>query len=231
MMNNEGIIKTKKDSSLYVGVLTILLLLTYIFTLKFYEPAANIYVTGGILFYPITFLILILIYKDYGFKIARKSILTSVILFILFILGIMISSLFSANTLTSSYDSVVQYVFVNNVKLIGNLKLYYPTLGQFFGTIIAYITSHLIFITIYNAIKSFAADYLSISLAIFISYILDRIIFMPIFYMNGLMNGSSTFDYFIKCLTSEFIFTILASLIFVIAYVIIDLIKKMFNKN
>jgi uncharacterized PurR-regulated membrane protein YhhQ (DUF165 family) len=220
----------KKRPVFLTGLLAIILIITYTLTLKSYEPANNIIVMGSILVYPLTFLIIAYISKYYGFKEARRSIYTSSALYIVFMLLMLICIIPKANNATSGYNAVIQYIYGNNFFTIGDTSIFYPMLGQFFSVVVAFLVSHLLYATIYNAIKNFTIEYLAVGLSIFISYILDRIIYMPILFAEGLMNGSNTFNYFIQCLTSEFMAAILCSLIIIVLYVIIISIKKAIKK-
>ncbi len=221
----EKVTVVQKKPSFALGLLTILLLISYIFTLKTYEPVNNIMITGGIIVYPLTFLVLAYVFRYYGFKETRKCIFGSVLLFIIFMLLTAICVIPKANNQTSNYNAVVQYLYTNNFFMLGNTKIFYPTLGQFFGIITAFTISHLLFATIYNAIHKYTVDYLAIGLSVFIAAITDRIIFMPILFLENLMSGANTFDYFLKCLTSEFMATIIATIIIIMLYVIITSIK------
>lgn len=229
MVNNmdNKIIKNEKEVPAFLtGCLTIILIVAFTFSLKNYEPIRNIIISGGIITYPFTFLIVALISKYYGFKSARKSIYISSLLYIIFMVLIMISAIPQANSMTGIYNSVIQYLFVNNYFTIGSISIFYPTLGHFFGVLIAFVVSHLLFATIYNAIHRFTVDYLAVGLGLFISYIIDRLAFIPILYAKGLSQGSNTFEYLIQCLTSEFIASIVASIIVLIIYIVITKLKK-----
>lgn len=220
-----------KAPTLAVGMLTILLIITYIFTLKIYEPVNNIMITGGVLVYPLTFLILAYVFKYYGFKQTRKCIFQSAMLFVIFILLMMICVVPRSNNETSQYNAVIQYLFTNNFFVLGKLKIFYPTLGQFFSVVISFIISHLLFATIYNAIHNYTVDYLAVGLSVFIAAITDRILFMPILFLENLIKGSNTFDYFIKCLTSEFMAAIVSTILIIILYVIITSVKDALKKE
>lgn len=218
----------KKSPVFLTGLLTLILIVVYVFTLKNYQPAQNIIISGGIIVYPLTFLIVALISKYYGFKEARKSIFISSALYLVFMLLIMLAVFPHADAQTSGYNAILQYVFTNNAIEIGSsgYQLFYPTLGQFFGVVVAFVISHLIYATIYNAIHNFTIEYLSVGLSLFIAYVLDRMIFMPILYAKGLIKGNNTFEFLIQCLTSEFIAAIMMIVFIVIIYVIITSIKK-----
>lgn len=208
-----------------------MMIIAFIFTLKTYEPVKNVIITGGILVYPFTFLIMAYISKYYGLKEAQRSVFTSALLYTLFFVLIGICLLPNANNATTSYNSVIQYVFANDFFTIGDMKIFFPTLGQFFGTLIAFIASHLLYASIYNAVHRFTVDYLAMGLSAFISAIIDRIIFTPLLLLENLLEGSNTFEFFIKCLTSEFIATIGFVIILIIIYIIMTHIKDAKEKK
>lgn len=220
----------KKDNTVvpafYTGLLTILLIATYFFTLKLYEPVSNLVLTGGIICYPFTFLVIALISKKYGFKAARKSIFTSSALYLIFSLIAMIGVLPKANEASNQYSIILQYLLANNDVTVLGFKLFYPTLGQLLGVVVAYLVSHLLYSTVYNAIHNFTVDYLANGLGIFIAYIIDRILFVFILFAKGLTDGDNTFGFVIQVLTSEFMFAILAAVIMIILYSIISSIGK-----
>ena len=114
----EIIVKTKivekKVPTFWTGLLAIILIITYIFTLKSYEPVKNIIISGGVIIYPLSFLIVAIINKYYGFKSARRSIYTSAILYGLFMVLVMIAVFPKANNATQGYNAVVQFIFTNN---------------------------------------------------------------------------------------------------------------------
>ncbi len=236
MKNNVGVLRRPSARNarrpvFLTGLLTMMLIVTFIFTLKIYEPTKNILITGGILIYPFTFLVTAYIAKYYSHKETKKSIFISAGLFALFFLMVMICLFPSSNNATTNYNSIVQYVFANNFFMIGDTHVFYPTLGQFCALLIAFLASHLLFASIYNAIKKYTVDYLAMGLGAFIAAIVDRIIFVPILLLENLLDGTNTFDFLVKSLTSEFISTILFIMIVIIAYIIITKIKEKKNKT
>lgn len=209
-----------------IGAMTILLIATYLFSLKFFEPANNLVLTAGILNYPFTFLITTLICKKYSFKVARKSIYLSAALYALFMFIMMLSIIPTGNEISMQYNAIVQFLFANNATTILGIRVFYPTLGQFFGVLVAFIISHLLYATVYNAIRNYTVEYLSVGLSLFIGYIIDRIVFIFILFAKGLYDGSNTFDFVIKVLTTEFMACIVASVTLIILYVIINSFKR-----
>lgn len=209
-----------------IGLMATLLIATFLFSIKFFEPANTLVMTAGILNYPFTFLITAIICKRYSFKVARKSIFISGLLFALFILIMMLSVIPSGNDISMQYNAIVQYLFANNQGHILGMRIFYPTLGQFFGVLISFIVSHLLYATVYNAVRNYTIDYLSVGLSLFIGYIIDRILFVFLLFAKGLHNGDNTFDFVIKVLTTEFMASIVACLIIIILYSIINAFSK-----
>ena len=228
MIQELGVKKSdeKRVPAYLVGLLSVMLIATFIFTLKNYEPARNILLTGGIIVYPFTFLIISLISKYYGFKASRKAIFISSLVYISFFVIMMVGVLPASNNATSSYGSIIQYFFTNDVLTIGGFNIYYPTIGQFLSVLVAFLVSHLIYATVYNAVAKFTVDYLAMGLSLFIAYILDRLLYMPILLFGGIMKENNSFDYLVKCLTSEFIAAIMITILLIIIYIIFTSIKK-----
>lgn len=224
-------IEVQKRPVFAIGLLTILLIASYIFTIKTYEPVRNVMITGGILMYPFTFLVIAFISKYYGFKESRRCIFMSALLFTIFIAIVMIGVMPQANNETSGYNTVIQYIFTNDFFSVGNVRFYYPMLGQFFGTLVAFVVSHLIYATVYNAINTLTVDYLAMGLGSFIAFIVDRIIFTVLLFLQNLIEGVNTFDFFLKCLTSEFIGYIAAALVVIVLYIIITSIVDARKKH
>lgn len=224
-------VKEEKRPVFMVGLMTILLIMTYMFTFKTYEPAHNILVTGGILIYPFTFLIIAYISKYYGYKEAKKSIFISAVLYILFLLIVSLAIIPEPNSATTGYNAVIQYLFANDVTTIGDFRFFYPLLGQFLGILFAFVSSHLLYALIYKAINNYTIDTVAMALSVFIAAIVDRIIFMPILFLENLINKLNTFEYFIKCLTSEFIATIVTTAVIIVIYSFTTMIKNRSKKT
>lgn len=222
--------KVKKEKeplpAFLIGLMSILLIATFLFSLKFFEPANTLVLTAGILNYPFTFLITAIICRKYSFKVARRSIYCSAAIYSIFIFIMMISIIPTGNDVSMQYNATVQYLFANNIDKIFGMRVFYPTLGQFFGVLISFVVSHLLYATVYNAIKNYTIDYLSVGLSVFIGYIIDRIIFVFLLFAEGLFKGNNTFNFVIKVLTTEFMAAIAASLIIIILYSIISAFSK-----
>lgn len=217
----------KKAPAYFSGLMALIMVACYALALKSIEPATNIVLTGGVIIYSFTFLAISIICKYYGFKEARKAIFISALLYVSFFVIMSIGLLPKANSFTTVYNSFVQYIFCSEfIDISSDITLFYPELGQFFSILIAFVVGHLVYATVYNAISRYTVDYLSMGLSLFIAYIVDRLIFVPILFAKSLQNGSNTFDFVIKLLTSEFIAAILLSIIIVICYIVITSIKK-----
>ena len=223
--------ESKKENSpaLWTSLLSVLLIATFMFSLKFYEPADNLILTGGIYIYPLTFLIVAIICKFYGFKSARKSIFASVLAVLIFTFITMLCVIPDGNSTSMQYNAIIQYIFANDSTYIGSFRIFYPTLGQYFGVLISFIISHLLYATIYNVTHKITIETLSIGLSLFIAYIIDRIVFIFLLFAEGLSKKTNTFDFVIKCLTSEFMAAIAVSVLIIIVMAIVIAVTK--NKN
>lgn len=217
----ENVAKIKKDApspSFLTGLLTILLIASFILVPKSYSITDNIMVDGSILVYPITFFIISLMCNRYSFKQIRKSIYLSTLLYLIFMVIMCLGVIIPANSDTSNYNVVIQFIFAGNSKELGDLTLYYPLLGQTFGLALAYFISHLIYALVYFIIKDFTMDYLSALLATFISYIIDRTIFIPLYCNNYVFGDKPEFNYFIKFLAGEYLVSLFVIVIILFLY-------------
>ena len=137
--------KTSSSPTFITCLLTVLLIATYLLIPKLYEPAKNIIFNASITAYPFTFLVIMLAARKYSFKEMRKSIYTSSIVFILFLLIMCIGLIPIANSDTMNYNVVIQFLFgINNIPL-GNLTLFYPQLSLVLGIVLSYIIGQLNF--------------------------------------------------------------------------------------
>ncbi len=215
-----------KSDGCLITLLTIILIADYIFIHKNYEPIKNMIITGGTIIYPFSFLVTTFIANKYNKKEARKHIYVSSAMFILFILIIILGLIPKASYTTLVYNSTIQSIFASNMLNIGNVTIYYPILGAFFGTVIAFIVSHTIYLLFYNLIRSSTINFVAMGLSTLVGLVLDRLIFMLLLYGKNLITGDNSFQYFIKCLTGEFMFAIIMTVVLIIIYVIFSSIKN-----
>ena len=217
----ENVAKIKKDApspSFLTGLLTILLIASFVLVPKTYSLSENIMVDGSVLVYPFTFLIISLMCNRYSFKQIRKSIYLSTILYLIFMVVMCIGVVIPANSDTSNYNVVIQFIFAGNAKEFGDVTIFYPLLGQTFGLALSYFVSHLIYALIYFIIKDFTMDYLAALLAIFISYIIDRTIFIPMYCNNFVFGDKPEFNYFIKFLAGEYLVSLFVIIVILCFY-------------
>ena len=219
---------TKNDSSpsFLTGLLAILLITSYIFIPKTFSLSENIIVDGAAVIYPITFLVIALMCRKYSFKVVRRTIYISSLLYLSFLFLLSMSVLIPANSDTSNYNLVVQYIFAGNMKDIGGITIYYPLFGQLLSIVLAYAISHLIYSLIYFNLKEFTMDYLAAFLSMFIAYIIDRSLFVPLFNINYVFGSEGEFNYFIKYLAGEFMITVFIVVLLLILYSVFSAIKK-----
>ena len=205
----------------------ILLLLAYISNARIIEIGNNLNTNLTYFIFPLIFLILIIINNFYSHQEAKKTIKSSSISLIIFILLIMILNLIPSNLETIESELLFKNLFTPNNIAILNFKIYYPNL-LYLGTYItlSFITSY-IMIAIYNVIKKETKEFIAYYLAEFISLILFVIILTSI--DSSLINKLTMKDT-IYNLTSGFIVIIALSIITLIINSIINIFKKS-NQN
>jgi len=218
--------KSNPSPTFITCLLSVLLIATYLLVPKLYEPAKNIVFNASITAYPFTFLLIVLAARKYTFKELRKSVITSTIIFILFLIIMCIGIMPAANSDTMSYNVVIQYLFGLNSFQIGDYSIFYPELNLVLGIAVAYFIGHLLYLFIYNALSTPSNEGMVVMLSLFISYIIDRTIFMPIYYSRVLTQDNS-FAYFVKNLTGEYV----ASILVVITLILVFLIFSIFGRK
>lgn len=205
----------------------ILILLGYITNGRIIEIGNNLNINLTFFIFPLVFLTLIIINKFYNYQEAKKTIKSSCISLIIFIIIIMLLNLIPSNLESIESEILFKNLFTpNNTTLLG-FKIYYPNLIYLISyTTLSFITSY-IMIAIYNAIKEEAKEFVAYYLAEFISLILFTIILISI---NSMLINKLTFKETIIYLTSGFIVSIALSIITLIINSIINVLKKS-NQN
>lgn len=205
----------------------ILLLLAYLTNGRIIEIGNNLNINLTFFIFPLVFLILIIINNFYSYHDAKRTVKSSCISLLIFILLIMILNLIPSNLDTIESELLFKNLFTpNNITLLG-FKIYYPNLIYLsIFIILSFITSY-IMIAIYNAIKEETKEFIAYYLAEFISLILFTIILISI---DCLLIQNIPFKESIYSLTSGFIVTIALSIITLIINSIINIFKKS-NQN
>ena len=215
----------KKTVNLYLGLLFIMVVISYIFIDKTIYLAPNLNVSISLIPYAFSFLLIALIHNRYSLKEARLSIYYTYLLLFLFYIIIILLNTIDSIIATKLISDSLKEVFTPNYYNIKSLVLFYPNYSLItFGLI--YFISHYIFIIIYEVITDSSNRLIGFILALLIGFILDQLLFVPINSISGLVDGSITYKLLIEKMTASFIFLILSSLVLLIIYSITNKKKK-----
>lgn len=212
--------KNKKNYN-YPLILFILVLLSYLFNTINIELYNNATVSIGVALYSLTFLVSSIIIERNKIKECKKYVLSSVKYMILFFGLVTIMCEFdSSNELINS----IKNVFTPNTYTINNYSLYYPNVCKLIVYLIVYYFSHYIFFVTYEVSYENVGYLISFLLSILISFILDQMLFTTIYNIPYLFTEKIVVNDFLNILTSNFIVTLLSSIILV-------LFVPIFNKS
>lgn len=212
--------KNKKNYN-YPLILFILVLLSYLFNTINIELYNNATVSIGVALYSLTFLVSSIMIERNKIKECKKYVLSSVKYMILFFGLVTIMCEFdSSNELINS----IKNVFTPNTYTINNYSLYYPNVYKLIVYLIVYYFSHYIFFVTYEVSYENVGYLISFLLSILISFILDQMLFTTIYNIPYLFTEKIVVNDFLNILTSNFIVTLLSSIILV-------LFVPIFNKS
>ena len=212
--------KNKKNYN-YPLILFILVLLSYLFNTINIELYNNATVSIGVVLYSLTFLVSSIMIERNKIKECKKYVLSSVKYMILFFGLVTIMCQFdSSNELINS----IKNVFTQNTYTINNYSLYYPNVYKLIVYLIVYYFSHYIFFVTYEVSYENVGYLISFLLSILISFILDQMLFTTIYNIPYLFTEKIIVNDFLNILTSNFIVTLLSSIILL-------LFVPIFNKS
>lgn len=212
--------KNKRNYN-YSLILFILVLLSYLFNtinIKLYNNAT---ISIGVVLYSLTFLVSSIIIERNKIKECKKYVLSSIKYIILFFVLVTIMCQFdSSNELINS----IKNVFTPNTYTINNYNLYYPDIYKLVVYLIVYYFSHYIFFVTYEVSYENVGYLISFLLSILIGFILDQMLFTTIYNIPYLFTEKIVVYDFLNILTSNFIITLLSSIILL-------LFVPIFNKS
>ncbi len=203
----------KKKINNTSSILIIFLILCYTFQGKIVNIAPSLNISISLLLYPLTFILILIIYQKHGILESKKSIMLSALLLFTYIL---ISSLlcnFNSITSGNAISESLRDVFTPKNITFYNLHIYYPNILNTLLFLIVYILSHYIFITLYDGIKDNSNKYIGLILSLLIASILDQIMYLPISYIPSLLDKTISITELVKMLTANFIVIIFSSVI------------------
>lgn len=203
----------------YTLILFILIVISYIFNLININIYNNSYLSLGVIFYSLTYLIMFLMIRSYNIKDNKKILLSSVKYFMLFMLFVTILCQFNSN---NELINSIRDVFTPNSYNINNFTLHYPDVYKIIVYLLVYYFSHYIFMVTFEVSEESTGYLVGFLVSILISFILDQMIYGAIYnFPSIVMNNLNIVD-FLRTLTSNFIVTLLSSIILLIFVPIIN---------
>lgn len=210
----------KKGINFYNGMLFILLIISILFKDKLIYLAPNLNISASIITYSLTFLVLGITLTKYGFGQTKESLKNSVFFSFIFMLIIFILCNIPSNIEFVNNELILRELFVPNSIVIKGFNLYYVDISLFFYLGVYYLT-HYIFISINDVITYMSNKYLGFGMSIFISFIIDVMFMVPVFYYFEIYYGIIDFLDIIKILTANYMVLIILSLISLVFYALI----------
>jgi len=209
------------------GIVTfMLLLISFIFINKFIYIAPNLNINIGLLIYPFTFLFLVLMYNKYGMKNAKEVIYLNFIILLIFYVIVSLLNTIDAITSSEIISENLRNIFTPNYFNISNFYIYYPDMAKLLTFSLVYFLTHYIFIITYEAIEGYSNYFLGFTLAMFIGFIIDQMLYIPLTNIKNLMEHSINYQELIRMMTASFITVIFTSVLMLIIYVLIKKRKK-----
>lgn len=207
----------------YTLILFILIVISYIFNLININIYNNSYLSLGVIFYSLTYLIMFLMIRSYNIKDNKMILLSSVKYFMLFMLFVTILCQFNSN---NELIGSIRDVFTPNSYNISDFTLYYPDVYKIIVYLLVYYFSHYIFMVTFEVSEESTGYLVGFLVSILISFILDQMIYGAIYNFPSIVMNNLNIVEFLRTLTSNFIVTLLSSIILLIFVPIINKISS-----
>ncbi len=202
--------KSEKRNYNYALILFILMLLSYLFNTININIYNNATISIGVVLYSLTFVISSIMIERNKIKDCKRYLISSIKYIILFFVLVTIMCQFnSSNELINS----IKNVFTPNMYTINNYNLYYPDIYKLIVYLIVYYFSHYIFFVTYEVSYENVGYLISFLLSILIGFILDQMLFTTIYNVPYLISNKIVLNEFLNILTSNFIVTLLSSIV------------------
>ena len=203
----------------YTLLLFILILISYLFNLINVNVYNNSSLSIGVIFYSLTYLVTFKMMKKNKISDNKKILFSSVLYFLLFfVLTTILCQFNSENNLLVS----LRNVFAPTSYAINNFTFYYPDVYKIIIYLLVYYFSHYIFMVTYDVSEINTGYLIGFLVSMLIGFILDQMIYTTIYYLPDIILSNLTVIDFLKTLTSNFIVTLLSSVILLIFVPIIN---------
>ena len=200
----------KKKNYNYALILFILVLLSYLFNTINVNIYNNASISIGVLLYSLTFLVSSIMIERNKMKDCKKYVLSSIkYLVLFFIIATIMCQVSSSNDLINS----IKNVFTPNIYSIYSYNIYYPDIYKLVVYLIVYYFSHYIFFITYEVTYENAGYLVAFLTSTLIGFILDQMIFTTVYKFPYLFTNKIVLYDFLNILTSNFIVTLISSII------------------
>lgn len=200
----------KKKNYNYALILFILVLLSYLFNTINVNIYNNASISIGVLLYSLTFLVSSIMIERNKMKDCKKYVLSSIkYLVLFFIIATIMCQVSSSNDLINS----IKNVFTPNVYSIYSYNIYYLDIYKLVTYLIVYYFSHYIFFISYEVTYENAGYLVAFLISTLIGFILDQMIFTTVYNFPYLFTNKIVLYDFLNILTSNFIVTLISSII------------------
>ncbi len=200
----------KKKNYNYALILFILVLLSYLFNTINVNIYNNASISIGVLLYSLTFLVSSIMIERNKMKDCKKYVLSSIkYLVLFFIIATIMCQVSSSNDLINS----IKNIFTPNVYSIYSYNIYYPDIYKLVTYLIVYYFSHYIFFISYEVTYENAGYLVAFLISTLIGFILDQMIFTTVYNFPYLFTNKIVLYDFLNILTSNFIVTLISSII------------------
>lgn len=207
----------------YTLLLFILILISYLFNLINVNVYNNSSLSIGVIFYSLTYLVTFKMIKKNKISDNKKILFSSVLyLLLFFVLTTILCQFNSENDLLVS----LRNVFTPTSYAINNFTFYYPDVYKIIIYLLVYFFSHYIFMITYDVSEINTGYLVGFLVSMLIGFILDQMLYTTIYYLPDIIMSNLTVIDFLKTLTSNFMVTLISSIILLIFVPMLNINKK-----
>lgn len=211
-----------KKAFTYIILLAFSLLLSTIVSGKLLYIAPHLTISASLLAYAFTFLFTARLNEETNIDNTKNILKKVVIGTLIFYLFMIVINSISGMTSTKEITESLRKIFTPNKLAIKSISIYYPNLINLISSILIFYLTHNIFSITFEITKDYTSKTISFIISIFISFIIDQMIYISVISFIPLYNESITLTNYIENLTASFIMIIFTSVIMTIIYSIIQ---------
>lgn len=206
----------------YGLILFILLLISFIFNNINFMFIKDSSLSLGVLMYSFTYLISFIMIERLKLKDCKRIIFHTCIYLLIFYVIMSIVCSFNISPLGDE----LRLIFAPNNFNINNVMVYYFDLKGLLLFLLIFYFSHYIFYITYDVTKAGSNYFIAFIISILISFILHQMIYNTSYYFIKLISEYDFYKDFLKLLTSNFMVTLMQSMVLSICIPLVNKINK-----